>query len=57
MEWFERLGAMYQLFNNAPALAYDMAINGPQTDQAYDLAFAAQNTAAPIDVYPSDQGV
>lgn len=54
MEWFDRLGAMYQFFNQTPALAHDMAVRGPQTDLAYSLAYAAQNTATPIDVYPAD---
>lgn len=54
MEWFDRLGAMYQFFNDTPALAHDMATKGPDGDFAYALAYAAQNTAAPIDVYPAD---
>jgi hypothetical protein len=54
MEWFDRLGAMYQFFNDTPALAQDMAAHGPQTDLAYTLAYAAQATATPIDVYPAD---
>jgi hypothetical protein len=54
MDWFTRFGAMYQLFNDTPALAHDMAMNGPQTDLAYDLARAMQTTATPIDAYPAD---
>lgn len=54
MEWFDRLGAMYQFLNSTPALAKDMALHGPQTDLGYSLAYAMQNTSAPIDVYPAD---
>lgn len=54
MEWFDRLGAMYQFLNDTPALAKDMALHGPQNDLVYSLAYAMQNTIAPIDVYPAD---
>jgi hypothetical protein len=54
MEWADRLGAMYQFFNETPALAHDMAINGPQNDFAYTLAYGLQNASADIDVYPAD---
>jgi hypothetical protein len=54
MEWANRLGAMYQFLNDTPALAQDMASRGPQTDLAYALAYAMQNTAQDIDVYPAD---
>lgn len=54
MDFWDRFGAMYQLFNDTPALAHDMAHHGPQTDLAYALAYSMQNTAAPIDVYPAD---
>lgn len=54
MEWFERLGAMYQFLNDTPALAKDMALHGPQTDLGYSLAYSLQGTSAPIDVYPAD---
>lgn len=54
MEWFDRLGGMYQFLNDTPALAKDMALHGPQTDLGYSLAYAMQNTSAPIDVYPAD---
>lgn len=54
MEFWDRMGAMYQFLNDTPALAHDMATKGPQTDFAYTLAYGLQNTATPIDVYPSD---
>lgn len=54
MEFWNRIGAMYQFLNDTPALAKDMALKGPQSDFGYTLAYALQNTQAPIDVYPSD---
>lgn len=54
MEWADRLGAMYQFFNSTPALAADMAHNGPQDDFAYTLAYGLQNTPVPLNVYPVD---
>lgn len=54
MEWWQRVGSMYQFFNDVPALAHDMALKGPQSDFAYSLAYALQNTSADIDVYPAD---
>jgi hypothetical protein len=54
MEWFERLGAMYQFLNNAPPLAQQFSTAGPQTDLGYLLAYASQNTSTPLDVYPAD---
>lgn len=54
MEFWDRMGAMYQFFNSTPALAHDMATKGPQTDLLYSLAYGLQNTSAPIDVYPAD---
>lgn len=54
MDWWNNLGAMYEFFNDTPALAHDMAIKGPQTDFAYDLAYGLQSTTTPLDVYPAD---
>lgn len=54
MEWFDRLGAMYQFLNDTPALAHDMATKGPQTDLGYAMAYGLQNTSADLDVYPAD---
>ena len=54
MEWFDRLAAMYQFFNDTPALAHDMATNGTQDDFPFTLAYGLQNTATPLDVYPAD---
>lgn len=54
MEWADRLGALYQFLNAAPALAKDMALGGPQTDLTYDMAYAMQNTSTALDVYPAD---
>lgn len=54
MEWWNRLGGMYQFFNDTPALAKDMTVHGPEGDFAFYLAYGLQNTSAPIDVYPAD---
>lgn len=53
-DWGDRFGAMYGFLSDTPALAHDMAMRGAQTDLPYTMAYAMQNTAAPIDVYPSD---
>lgn len=53
-DWLDRLGAMYGFLGDTPALAHDMAVRGSQDDLPYALAYAMQNTSAPIDVYPSD---
>lgn len=52
MEWANRLGAMYQFFNETPALAADFAHHGPRTDLVYDMAYGLQNTSAELNVYP-----
>lgn len=54
MDFWNRIGAMYQFFNDTPALGQDMATNGPQTDFAYALANTLQSSPAAIDVYPAD---
>lgn len=54
MDWWNRVGAMYQFFNNTPALGYDMATKGPQGDFAYNLAYGLQAADADFDVYPVD---
>lgn len=54
MEWFEKLGALYQFLNDTPALAHDMTVRGPDGDLPYYLAYGMQNTSVPIDVYPAD---
>lgn len=54
MEWFERLGAMYQFFNDTPPLAQSFTTDGPQTDLGYLLAYASQNTSTNLDPYPAD---
>lgn len=54
MDWWDRMGAMSQFFNDTPALAHDMAVNGPPNDFAYQLAYGLQNTPTPLDVYPVD---
>lgn len=54
MDFWDRIGAMYQFLNDTPALAHDMATKGPQNDLAYSLAYGLQATSTPLDVYPSD---
>ena len=54
MEWWTRLGAMSQFFNDTPALAHDMATKGPDGDFAYNLAYGLQNSPVPLNVYPAD---
>ena len=55
MEWFDQLGNMVTLFPGAPALAVDMALNGPNPDMiGYGLAYGLQITPTQFDVYPSE---
>lgn len=54
MEWANRLGALYKFLNDTPAAAQTLASHGPQTDLAYALAYAMQNTSAVLDPYPAD---
>lgn len=55
MDWFQKLGNMVLFMPDTPALAFDMAINGPQHDQfAYSLAYNMQNTPEGLDVYPAE---
>lgn len=53
MEFWDRIGAMYQFFNATPALAHDMAQKGPQDDFAYTLANNLATGPTPLDVYPA----
>lgn len=53
MEWWNRVGAMYQFLTATPALAHDMAVNGPPTDFAYTLANNLAAGPTPLDVYPA----
>ncbi|ONK10384.1 hypothetical protein [Streptomyces sp. MP131-18] len=51
--WFAEIGNYFQAFPDAPALAYDFALNGPPADQAgYSLAYSTLRTPEEIDVYP-----
>lgn len=53
MEWWNAIGTYAAQFGNLPALAVDMAMNGPQhSDLGFALADKAQRTPAPIEVYP-----
>lgn len=53
METFEQMGAFFAAFPDAPALAVDMALYGPDADVAgYQLAGSMIGTGQSIDVYP-----
>lgn len=55
MDWFNQLGNMTALFPDTPALAWDMALNGPNPDLVgYGIAYGLQVTPTPIDVYPAE---
>lgn len=55
MDWFTTLGNMAAMFPDTPALAWDMALHGPNPDLVgYGLAYGMQSTPTPIDVYPSE---
>jgi hypothetical protein len=55
VDWWNQIGNMLGFFDETPALAVDMALNGPNPSHVgYGLAFGLQATATPIDVYPSE---
>lgn len=55
MNWWTTFGNYLSFFDETPALAFDMAMHGPNADHVgYDLAFGLQATPTPIDVYPSE---
>ena len=53
MDWWEQLGAHLAFYPDTPALAYDMAMNGPAEHVAYILNNGLQQTDVPLDVYPA----
>jgi hypothetical protein len=55
MDWFNRLGSYYMFLSSAPALAMDLALNGPNADRlGYALANSVNATSAEFDPYPSE---
>lgn len=55
METFEQMGAYFAAFPDAPALAVDMALYGPPSDQVgYQLADSMIGTSSMIDLYPQE---
>lgn len=55
MNWWQQIGNYVSFFGDTPALAVDMALDGPNADHVgYDLAFGLQAASTPIDVYPSE---
>ncbi|MFF6988364.1 hypothetical protein [Streptomyces sp. NPDC010273] len=55
MDWWDQVGNMVSFFGDTPALAVDMALNGPESNHVgYGLAYGLQMAQTPIDVYPSE---
>jgi hypothetical protein len=55
MNWWTQIGNYLSFFDDTPALAVDMALDGPNPGYVgYDLAFGLQAAKTPIDVYPSE---
>lgn len=55
MNWWQTIGNYTSFFGDTPALAVDMALNGPNANHVgYDLAYGLQVSQTPIDVYPSE---
>jgi hypothetical protein len=55
MDWFNALGNMARFFPDAPALAFDFALNGADPDlTGYGLAYTLQAMPTSIDVYPTE---
>ena len=52
MDWFNDLGA-YAMFLGTPALAVDMATNGPKGDFGFYLSAMMQRTSEPLTAYPA----
>jgi hypothetical protein len=53
MEFWDQIGNFAAFMPGAPALAVDMATNGPNPDMmGYDLAYGLQATPQPISLYP-----
>lgn len=54
MDWWTTMGNYVSFFGDTPALAVDMALNGPNANHVgYDLAYGLQAAQTPIDVYPA----
>lgn len=55
MNWWTTLGNYVTFFEDAPALAVDFALNGPNANHVgYGLAYGIQSTPTAIEVYPSE---
>lgn len=56
MDWWQTIGNYMNFFGDtAPALAVDMALNGPNANHVgYALAYGLQATPTAIDLYPSE---
>lgn len=58
MDWFTDLGVYYRMFQQSPALGFDLATTpGLDAEQhGFDLAYFAQTMPEMINVYPIQQG-
>ncbi|MFF9268625.1 hypothetical protein [Streptomyces rochei] len=57
MGWWTTLGNYMDFFADTPALAVDMALNGPNAEHVgYGLAFGMQASPTAVDVYPDMDG-
>lgn len=55
MNWWSQFGNYLSFLDDTPALAFDLAMDGPNANYVgYDLAFGLQAAKTPLDVYPSD---
>lgn len=55
MDWWTEVGNMASFMPDQPALAVDMAVNGPAYHAfGLNLANSMQGTSAPLEVYPQD---
>lgn len=58
MNWWTQIGNYMGFFDETPALAVDMALNGPNANHVgYDLAFGLQASKTSLDVYPSEKSL
>lgn len=55
MDWFEALGAYYMAMPDTPALAVDMAVNGPDSGLGMGLTYSMLSTESEIEPYPPDE--
>jgi len=55
MDFWNQIGNYATFFPDTPALAVDMALNGPNANHVgYDLAYGLQASQTAVDVYPAE---